>query len=191
MLDKVKFSQFFGKNIVADSANIGFSSVRQCKNFFLRPLGGLSMPPRWNAFSPGGTALDLGFITNIDYLFDGAKLLLQSSDLNWWDVTPDPISGVPRNVVVAAPGSSLSANLVLSSSQVMAFKDSTGNWKLSADQYAMGWATERLGTVPLYTTRYTADRAFATGFGPVFTDGAGNLWKLQANIVTGLEAITI
>lgn len=190
-LQKIKFSQFGGVNTVLDSSNEGVTAVRVSRNLLSRPLGALSVPPAWKSFAPGGTILDLGYVTNIDYLFDGARLLLQAANLEWWDVTPDPTTGSPTNTVVTAPGTTLAANLSIAVNQYLAFKDSTGNWRMTADQYAMGWATERLGTVPNYTTRYTADRAFEFGFGPIFTDSAGNLWKLYARTGEGLDAITV
>ena len=193
MLKKIKISQFGGINTITDSSNLGVSEVRECKNFILRPLGGLSVPPSWASFTLNGTALDLGYINNVDLLFDtGKRLLLQSQDLNWWDVTPGD-DGVPINTVLAsAPSVILSANLLVAYGKVLAFKRSVSNFqRLTADQFAMGWATESLGSVPFYSTLYSSDQAFAYGYGPVFTDSATNKWRLFADNATGLNAVTI
>lgn len=123
MLTKVKMSQFTGVNTIADSTNQGFSSVRACKNFMLRPIGALSMFPAWSSFLPGGSLLNLGFITNIDFLFNGARLLFQSPDGNYWNATPDQNTGVPDNAVRTFSGTPISANQTITSSQIMAFKD--------------------------------------------------------------------
>lgn len=123
MLTKVKMSQFTGVNTIADSTNQGFSSVRQCKNFMLRPIGALSMFPAWSSFLPGGSVLDLGFITNIDFLFNGARLLFQSPDGNYWNATPDQNTGIPDNAVRTFSGTPISANQTITSSQIVAFKD--------------------------------------------------------------------
>lgn len=181
MLVPIKMSQFGGINTVEDSANEGITEARYCRNFIPRPLGALGLAASYKAFAPGGSALSVGFITNIDYLFDGARLLLQSPQGDWWDATPGN-DGLPNNVTVTAPGSTLSANLVLTSSQIMGFKlSATVMMQISADQFALGAFYQRINSAPYYTTRYTADRAFTTGFGPVFTDGAGNTWLLYAD----------
>lgn len=188
---KIKISQFRGRNTQTDSSNLGVGGVRQCRNFFLRPMGALSVPPAWNSFSPGGVALNLGFINNIDFLFDGARLLLESSSGEWWDVTPDPLTGSPSNTIVAYASTEITADQTFTSGQVMAFKQGSNYMQMGADAVAMGWFTYPLGAVPYYSTRYTSDRAFAFGFGPVFVDSSGNSWKYRALPGEGLDVITI
>ena len=194
MLQKVKLSQFGGINTVIDSPNAGVSEARTCQNWLLRPVGGLSLPSAFRSFSPAGTALDLGYVTTIHYLWDtGAKLYLQSPDLNWWDVTPEP-DGVPNNTPVVYAGATLGANLSIGAAEVLAFKQSTTlYWQMQGDESAMGWSTTRLGFVPYLGTvaTFTGIRAFLSGFGPVFADGNGNNWKLQADNDVGLIAVAV
>jgi hypothetical protein len=189
-LEKVKLSQFGGVNTIMDSGNAGVSKSRVCRNILLRPLGAMAVPPRWASFSPAGTLLDLGFITNIDFLFDTSiRLLLQDEASAWWDASPHPVTGAPENVIVSYSGSTISADLTVTSSQYLAFKQSDGTViQLGADAAANGWFTERRGTVPFYSTLYSADRAFVNGVGPVFQDGAGNSWRLQASSAFGIVA---
>ena len=191
MLQVLSIKQFGGKNTSVDSENIGTAMARVATNFMLRPIGGLGMPPAWTYFQPGGTTLDLGFVNNIDYLFDGGRLLLQDSNSVWWDVTPRA-DGPPNNVTVSYSSSTISANLLLTSGQILAFKINANlHWKLLGDADVANYGIEKLGAVPFYTTRYTTDRAFLSGYGPVIPDGKGNSWKMQADPVSGLYAITI
>ncbi len=189
-LEKIKLSQFGGVNTILDSANAGVSKVRVCRNMLLRPLGALSVPPRWSSFTPGGTALDLSFITNIDYLFDTSiRLLLQDETAQWWNMTPRSDNAIPEMTVVSYSGSTLGADLTVASGEYLAFKQSDGTMtQLGADGAATGWFTERRGIVPYYSTLYSADRAFLNGFGPVFVDGAGVSRRLQASSAFGLVA---
>jgi hypothetical protein len=191
MLEEIKIAQFRGINTITDSSNLGVAMARECKNNFLRPLGGLSVPAAWNALTCNGTALDFGFVNNIDYLFDGARLLLQSATGEWWDVSPDPTTGTPMNSIVSYAGSTLVADLTLTAGQYLAFKYGSNYFQSGADQRAMGWFIENLGNVPYYTTRYTSDRAFENGFGPKFTDGDGNVWKYRALPGLGLDAYIV
>lgn len=193
MLNEVKFSQFGGMNTVVDSSNQGVSGSRLVRNFLLRPLGALGVPPAWTSFAPGdGAALSLAFLTNIDYMFDtGSALYIQSSDGNWWNATPRQ-DGTVANVPVTWAGATIGANLVLTAGQVMAFKySSTLAWKLFASEANLGYATERCPVPPYYSTRYTTAQAFLAGFGPVFTDAQGNTWKIIATNDTGIDAVTI
>lgn len=185
MLQEIKLSQFGGINTEVDSNNAGVGICRQARNFILRPIGGLGVPPAWSYFLPGGSRLDLGFINTADYLFAlGARLLLQSAQGTWWDVTPRPGDGQPANVTVATPSSPLSANLVLSASKVFAFAtgDPGTHWRMGASDALLTWWTERMGAIPYAVTTYATDRAFAYPYGPVFTDPvSGQLWKLGAD----------
>ena len=192
MLEKFRIQQFGGLQTVTDSNNIGVTSARECKNFLLRPLGALSVPAAWTAFSPGGTALDLGFLTTIDLLFDtGIRLLLQSPDLQWWNATPED-DGTLSNTVVSYSGSTISSDQAVSASTVLAFKKGSSlNWQLGADSAIDNYFTIKLGFVPYAGTTYSADRAFVTGVGPVFTDGGGQQFRLTADNASGVYALRI
>ncbi len=193
-LEEIELKQFGGVNTIMDSGNAGVSKSRVCRNLLLRPLGALSVPPRWSSFSPNGTALDLGFITNIDFRFNAGVDLLLEDELqlgteSFWNCTPDPLTGLIVPVREDYSGTMLSANLAISASQVLAFKQADGtNWQLGADAAALGHFTQKLGSVPYSTNVYTSDQAFRFGFGPVFTDSAGNQWKLRVSTVFGLLA---
>jgi hypothetical protein len=187
MLQHFKLAQFGGINTVLDSTQANGTAARECVNMILRPLGGLGVPAAWIPFAPGGAALDLGFLTNIDFLFDGARLLLEDNAGNWWDMTPQS-DGTPKAEVVAAPGVTLSANLAVAEGLVMGFKlNPTTFMQLGADASAAGWFIGRINSAPYWTTRYTADRAFRFGYGPVF---AGK-WRLAADPVEGLVAVEL
>lgn len=192
MLTKIKLSQFGGMNTVVDSSNQGVTEARLCRNFLLRPLGALGVPPAWTTFAPGDVTVSLGFLTNIDYRFDsGSALYFQSPDANWWDcsVLPD---GTQRNVPVAWAGATLSADLVLTSGQVLVWKfSSILAWRLAAAQRNAGEYTERSPLPPYVTTTYTSVRAFTTGFGITMPDSEGNTWRFRATDDTGFSAITI
>lgn len=195
MLQEIKLSQFGGINTEVDSNNAGVGICRQARNFILRPIGGIGVPPAWSYFSPNGVRLDLGFINTADYLFSaGVRLIVQSPNGTWWDVTPKPGDGQPINVTVATPASYLSANLVIPASKVFAFAtaDSGINWRMGASDSFLSWWVERLGTLPYSVTNYSADRAFSYPYGPVFTDPvSGQLWKLGADDEIGVIAETI
>lgn len=193
MLREIKFSQFGGMNTVVDSSNQGVSGSRLVRNLLLRPLGALGVPPAWTLFQPGGTTVSLAFLTNIDYLFDtGSALYFQSPDGNWWDATVGE-DGQQKNEVVTWAGATISANLVLTSGQTLAFKySSTLAWKLAASEGQGGEYTERSPVPPYYTTRYTSVRAFATGYGIRIPDPNGsNTWFLSANDDVGFYAVTV
>ena len=190
MLQTIQLNQFGGLNTVVDSQNAGVSSARTARNVLLRPIGALSVPPAWSSFSPGGVALDFGFLTNIDFLFNtGVRLLLQSSALDWWDVTPKA-DGQPVNTIVSYSGATLAANQTIAATEVMAFKlSSTVYMQIGALDFA--YTIQRVASAPYYTTAYSSDRAFTTGFGPVFADAAGNSWLWRVDPVTGLEVVPL
>lgn len=194
MLVKFKMAQFGGLNTVEDSMNEGLVEARYCRNFITRPLGALGVAPAYKAFQPGGSALSLGFTNLVDYLFDvssGAQLVIQDEASNWWDVTPQA-DGMPRNITVATPASPLSANLTLTSGQILAFKiSSTQMIRGGADLAALGSFYQGMTVAPYATTTYTTQRAFNYGFGIVFpADGAGNTWKLISGL-QGLVGVTV
>jgi len=194
MLEDVKIAQFRGINTITESSNLGVAMAREAKNFVLRPLGGISVFGAWNSLTCNGTALDFGFVNNVDYLFDeGARLLIQAPNGEWWNATPDFSTNSSPDNTVSYSGATISANLVLTAGQYMMFKDTINNTytQIGADDKAMNYFYEKHGRVPFYTTRYTSDQAFASGFGPVFTDSNGNKWKLQADNGLGLYAVTI
>lgn len=183
-LEKKPWPQFNGLNTVLDSTQAEGSAARECTNFLLRPIGGLGVPAAWTSFAPGGVALDLGFLNNIDFLFDGAPLLIQDPDGNWWDVSAQE-DGTPRNVVVTAPSTPRLTDLLVAEGLVLAFKlGPTTYIQLGADDASAGWFMERLPTVTKCTTRYTAPLAFGGGAGIVFA----NRWKLAADPERGLIA---
>lgn len=187
MLESISIANFSGLNTQADSSNTGATAFRECRNFILRPIGAIGVPAAWPRFTCNGTVLSLGYINLIDYKFAaGIRLLIQADDDNWWNVTPKESDGQPTNTIVAAPGSSLSADLVLTAGQIMAFYFTSGYIQVGADDYAKSWFTVPIGSVPNATTTYSADRAFAKGYGPVFTDGNGNKWKWFVDNTTGL-----
>lgn len=190
MLETIVISQFSGINTQADSANLGVSALRECRNFILRPIGGIGVPASWPRFTCNGTILSLGYINLIDYKFSStARLLVQADDDNWWNFTPKEADGQPANVIVAAPGgTTISTNLTLTTGQIMAFNYSSGNIRLGAGDVSRSWFTNPIGIVPYATTTYTTDQAFTKGFAPVFTDDSGDKWKLYVDNNTGIYA---
>lgn len=192
MLEEIKFSQFGGMNTVVDSSNQGVSGSRLVRNFLLRPLGALGVPPAWSRFAPGGTNVDLAFATNIAYLFDsGAGLYFQSPDDTWWNASVNA-DGSQLNEPVTWTGATRSANLVLTSGQKLVFKfSSTLAWSLSANEANAGDFTERSPVPPYYGTRYTSVQAFAKTYGIRIPDGNGNTWHLSANDDLGFYAVTV
>lgn len=193
MLKTIEFSQFGGVNTVLDSSNAGVSEARVCRNFILRPLGGLSVRPGWTAFSPGGIALDLGFITSVKYLLDtGVRLILQSPDLTYWNVTPD-VNGLILPTAVSTPSATpQTADLILMPGEYIAFKYSTTSLLLLCDQNHLGWYTQSIG-IPTTEFTVTDDMVFtvASGFVLRMEDDTSNTWEFSVSNDGNLFVTTV
>ena len=130
-------------------------------------------------------------VTIFDYLFStGITLSLQSSDLNWWDITPNTTTGVISPTVVTAPASTRSTDLSISQSQTFGFIDSTGIWRLQVDSLDGTVYTTRYATATS-TNSFTTNLGFATGVGPVFQDELLTRWRLTVSTAGQLTATAI
>lgn len=120
------------------------------------------------------------FIIAFDYEIDttnGGHLVLQSPDLNWWQLEPNT-SGVLQITGSSAPGTTISTNLRILQNQYFGFLDNNNLWGMYVDA---GGVTPLLKTkqyskslVPV--TKYTTIQGFTTGFGPVLQDTLGQQW---------------
>lgn len=106
--------------------------------------------------------------TTFDYLMDGGNLILQSPDLDWWQVSPDAATGLLGILGVAAPSVTRSTDLVLGQDETFGFKQTAYVWRLFVP--STGFPTVRQYALAGGSATYTTDLAFSTGSGPVFTD---------------------
>ncbi len=122
-------------------------------------------------------------ISVFDFLFDaGVALYLQSPNLGWWDITPTTgdAGGLINPLGVAAPSSSISADLSVDVNQLFGFEDSTGIWRMYVDTsnpVVPSLSTKRYSTASSITG-YTSTVAFATGVGPCFQTTDLQRWRL-------------
>lgn len=126
----------------------------------------------------GGNAYNLAF--SFSFLANaGVQLILQSPDLNWWNVTPDD-NGVIAPLVVAAPATAAqAANFTVLNGQSFGFVTSFGTVnRLNIDQdlgiYTQGYGATTGNAV------VASDLVFsnASGFSLVIQDVNTNKWFL-------------
>lgn len=123
----------------------------------------------------------LVFVTNDEifasftYLFNGGTLVLQSQDLNWWNVTPSSL-GVISPIVITTPVATISSDLRVSQSQLLGFQSSTVIYALNVN--TVGSVNLKTYTLTGSETTFTTPIAFTTGFGPVFQDSLLANWRL-------------
>lgn len=123
----------------------------------------------------GPTELITTFTFTYDFTTGGA-LYLQSPDLNWWNITLDttPLITVTG---VAAPGTTISTDLIILQSQLLGFKDSTGQSRLYIEDGTI--KTKRYAPASALIF-YSTIQAFVTGKGPVFVDlSSADRWRLE------------
>ena len=189
MLTKIKLSQFGGINTEMDSSNAGVSDVRECKNFLLRPLGGLSVPPAWSYFAPGGVRLDLGRFVDFYFRNTGA-IVIQSSDGTWWQLKTDA-NGNVYTEIVADPVTYRTSDFVIENYQTLALASAVGAIGIFANEE--GIYNQQLGHLQ-GTTYIETVYAFswASGFALKIKDNDGNTWKtVITNEEGGIEGETI
>lgn len=132
--------------------------------------------------------------TAITYILNsGVKLIIQSADLNYWNVTPDA-NGLINPVVVAAPSAtSQAANFTVANGESIAFKISaTAATQILCDVDHGAWYLKGLGTT-VGTTTYTTDLVFtvASGFSFRMKDYSSNTFKFVVSNDGNLTTITV
>lgn len=121
------------------------------------------------------------FSTDFDYLFgSGIRWLQQSPDLNWWDLTPDPVTGAISPTTVTFSGTALTSDLLVTRYQLFGFQGTGVIWRVRPDVFTGSLIREPYGIGTGLTT-YAADRAFATGYGITLTDLNGDKWKYEVD----------
>jgi hypothetical protein len=168
--------------------------------FFLDPLAG-SATGLWQTAWADGSVIDIGAIGSILYdltftfsaiIASGFRLIIQSPDLNYWDVTPN-VDGVINPTAIAAPAAiPQAANLTIQNGESFGFARGSGVTRLIADVDHFGWYL--LGYGPsIATTTYTDDVVFtiASGFSFRIVDYQSNTWKFQMSNDGNLQVITV
>lgn len=124
---------------------------------------------------------------------NGTRLVIQSPDLNYWNITPNS-SGLISPVVVAAPAAAAqTANFTVLNGESFGFIGSTGNvTRLTASQDYNGWYLEGYGITTAITS-ITTDMVFtvASGFSFRIQDYSGNVWKMTMDNSGNLIPITV
>lgn len=174
---------------------------RSGRTFFLLETGQVMMIStlQWddgtsnNIADIGSTLYDLSVV--FTYLVaSGTRLIIQSPDLNYWDVTPNDTTGLINPTVVAVPAATPQvANFIVLNGESFGFVNSTGKiTRLAADQDHFGWYLQGLGAttslVPIST-----DLVFtvASGFSFRIKDYLANTWSLQMDNSGGFYAVTV
>lgn len=106
--------------------------------------------------------------TAFDYLVTTGRLLLQSPNLDWWNVYPGAATGIMQVDGVAAPASSISTDLRIGQGETFGFLETALVWRLNITS-APAITTKQYALAGGSTT-YSTDLAFSTGYGPVFED---------------------
>lgn len=141
--------------------------------------------------SIGSEIYDLTF-TFTFMLASGSRLVLQSPDLNYWDITPNA-NGLINPTVIAAPGAvPQAANFTVLNGESFGFETSGQVTRLAADQEHYGWYLIGYG-VSNATTTYTSDLVFtvASGFSFRIQDNNTNMWRFSITNDGNLTVITV
>lgn len=146
-----------------------------------------------NIASMGATYFNLS--NTFTYLVaDGIRLVIQSADLNYWDVTPADATGLINPVVVAAPAAAAQvANFTVLNGESFGFILSSGNvTRLTADQdhngfYLMGYGT----TTSLSSIATDLVFTVTSGFSFRIQDYSGNVWKMVISNDGQIQAVTV
>lgn len=105
--------------------------------------------------------------TTMDFLHGTAsKFYMQSPDLSWWDCGPTS-AGLLTPAGITYAGASISADLTIAATQSygFSFTGKTYRWWVGTD----GAISLREYVAVSGLTEYTTTRAFATGYGLIFT----------------------
>ncbi len=135
-------------------------------------------------------ALEVGF----QYILNsGVRIIIQSADLNYWNVTPNSNDLIAPTVVSAPAATAQAANITIPYGQKLGFASATGTVQLGADQNRPGgWFLLKFGSsVP--TTAITTDWVFtvASGFSLRIIDGNANTWSFKVSNAGALQVITV
>ncbi len=154
-------------------------------------FGDASSPDKILVYTQDGnvTLFDPTELTvQFEFLFNTtSKLILQSPNLDWWDITPDATTGIIPAIGVVAPASSLSADLFVQNNALFGFQaSSTKIYRMfidiSTNPLIPVAATRQYGTASA-VINYSTDLAFATGYGPVIQDNL--LRSFRINVANG------
>lgn len=128
----------------------------------------------------GGTFYDMS-ISFTKLMANGARLIIQSPDLNYWSLF-DSVNAVINPIVVAPPGAAAQAsNLTIGMGETFGFILPGGNVTgLLCDQTHNGWYLQGYGP-SFATTTYSADLVFtiASGFSFRMVDNFTNTFQFK------------
>lgn len=166
-----------------DEVNGGVLAIKQ-----LTWADGLSI----NIAVIGGAWYDLG--APFTYLFEaGIRLVIQSPDLNYWDVTPDATTGLINPTVVSAPSATAqTSNVTLGENDSIGFVVTGGIVRLNVTEEAGIWFLEMQSNSPALSF-ISDDWVFtiASGFSLRITDSVGNVWSFSVDNGGNLLVTTV
>lgn len=158
---------------------------RQGRDFFYLSDGSLATMFYLTTWNDGSSniiaALGGSLYTFIPftYVVDSSKrLIIQSADLRYWNVTPSASTGLIFPTGVTTPSTaSRNSDLLLDSTQSIAFKGNSGFTQLAVDQSG-GWFLQG-GNGDFGLTLFTTDLVFsiASGASLKMVDAQGNTWQ--------------
>jgi hypothetical protein len=147
------------------------------------------------AFNIAQIGSSLNDLSTFDYFVSsGIRLIMQSSALNYWDVTPNATTGLITPIIVSTPSAApQTSDFIVAYDNTFAFYSSDGNpTRLTADEEHYGWYL--IGeTKPVSSTTISTDMVFtySSGFFFKIEDQDGNTWKLSITSNGNLQAITV
>lgn len=132
--------------------------------------------------------------TSFAYLLDvGVRLIFQSPDLNYWDVTPSLTTGLITPTVVATPTATAQAgNLTVQMGEKFGFLGTTNTVQLGVGEPYSSWFAQVFG-VSAPVSLVTDDLVFtsASGFSLIEKDFSGNSWKFSVDNIGQMIITTV
>lgn len=124
----------------------------------------------------------------------GNRLIIQSPDLNYWDVTPNDSTGLINPTIVALPATPpQNADFTVQNGESFGFINSASSVvRLDADETYYGWYEKSYGSSTSLVT-FTSDLVFtiASGYSFRIKDSHGNTWRLYTTNDGNLENVTV
>lgn len=142
---------------------------------------------------PGSTSSPVSPVTVVYVVPSDKRLIYQSADGNYWDVTPGT-DGVINPTVITAPSDPAQiADISIDfATSAFTFQDINGDLiQLDSDVNKGGWYLYGLETIG--SNFYTTDVIFtyASGFSLKFTDSSLNIWKLAITNDGEFQAVVV